>query len=49
MKHKILFAPRALDDLHFVLDYLDKEWGISVSEKFLDRIDNLQMEFLKLH
>jgi plasmid stabilization system protein ParE len=41
MKHKILFSPRALHDLQLVLEYLDKEWGISVSEKFLDRIDNL--------
>jgi hypothetical protein len=49
MKHKILFSPRALEDLHIVLEYLDKEWGLLVSEKFLNRIDELLDGFLKLH
>jgi len=41
MNHEIHFSPRALDDLQTVLEYLDKEWGATVSEKFLDRIDDL--------
>ncbi len=41
MNHEIHFSPRALNDLQAVLEYLDKEWGVTVSEKFLDRIDDL--------
>ena len=41
MIHEIHFSPRALNELYAVLEYLDKKWGVTVSEKFLDRIDEL--------
>ena len=41
MIFEISFSPRSKQDLAAILDYLDAEWGASVSEKFLDKIDGL--------
>ena len=41
MIFEISFSPRSKQDLSAILDYLDAEWGASVSEKFLDKIDGL--------
>ncbi len=41
MNYEIYFSPRSILDLHAVIEYLDREWGVLVSEKFLFRIDNL--------
>ena len=41
MPFEISFSPRSKEDLSSILDYLDEAWGKSVSEKFLDKIDEL--------
>ena len=40
MPFEIIFSPRSKEDLVSILDYLDAEWGKSVSEKFLDKMSS---------
>jgi len=41
VKREIYFSPRSLDDLTSLAEYLDREWGKTVTDKFLDRVDDL--------
>ncbi len=48
MARQVIFQKRFLNKLEKLLIYLEKEWGIKVSNEFLDKL-HVKIEALKLH
>ena len=41
MTKKIIWSPASVNDFENILEYLSKEWDVSVANRFLDIIDSL--------